>query len=359
MKYLRILMACAAEPWAIDREKLRAVIDFLAFQAVGGKYDDTDVEARISGKRAGEVTKMNGTVAILPVYGVLAQRMNMLEASSGGTSVEQLQQAFRAILADDQVKAVILNFDSPGGNVNGIEEFAQEIYDARGIKPIVAQIDSLAASAAYWLASAADEIVVTPSGAGGSIGVFAIHEEISAALERAGVKRTLISSSGAKHDINSFTPLSESGRAEIQERVDHSAAMFMRAVARGRGVTQAAVKEQFGDGRMFNADQMLKRGMADRIAPLKATLERFGVNVSPARRAGANAARAALAAGQMPSKPDLEDLLREQGSPRSLATIIAGRGATETRSESGEATNEPAIAKEITSQFSGFSLPKF
>lgn len=363
MKYARIIMACAGELWAIERQKLSTIVEVLAFQAAGGKLDAGELEARgVTQKREGEVVKASGSVAVMPIYGVLAQRMNMLDAVSngGGTSIEQAQQVFRALLADDQVKAIVMNFDSPGGTVAGTEEFAQEIYDARGIKPIIAQIDSLAASAAYWLAAQADEIVVTPGGHGGSIGVYSVHEEISAALEKAGIKRTIIASSDAKVGASQLEPLSDEARADIQGKVDYAATMFDRAVARGRNVTQSIVKEKFGNGKVYNAEQMVRRGMADRVAPLKSTLERFGVNVSPARRAGANAARSAMASGNIPSKPDLEDLLREQGAPRSLATLIAGRGHAESRSESGEAVRptRETVAK-MTESLRGFTLPSF
>lgn len=354
MKYLHIIQACAAEPWAMHTAKLRAVIDVLAFQAFGGKLDDTEIEARVSDRRASDVQRAAGAVAILPIYGVLSQRQNMLQATSGGTSVEMAAAAFRTLMADDQVKAVVMNFDSPGGMTNGIEEFSQEIFNARGTKPIVAQVDSLAASAALWLASACDEIVITPGGSVGSVGVFAVHEEMSKALEAEGITRTLISSGGVKGTINDFMPLSDEAKAEIKSRVDYVDGLFVKALSRNRGVTQAAVPEQFGRGEMFSPKAALDRGLVDRIAPLSETLGRFGAAAPTLqRRAAVQSLRAAAAGGDLSeiSPSTVEAALRDAlGFSKSQAAASAGhvlkalrRGEPdEDRSESGELAQQTA-----------------
>jgi ClpP class serine protease len=190
MKYLHILLAYANEPWAMERGKLRAVTQFLIFQAQGGKLTPEEraefqayQEARkLSERRDAIVSEKDGVIAVLPVTGVLMQRMNIIDESSGGTSTEILTQRFRSLMGDPNVKAVVLDVDSPGGGVFGTQEFADEIYASRGIKPIIAQVNSMAASAAYWIASQADEIVVTPGGQAGSIGVYTVHEDISKAM---------------------------------------------------------------------------------------------------------------------------------------------------------------------------------
>ncbi len=363
MKYARIIMACAGELWAMERQKLATVVEVLAFQAAGGKLDAGELAARgISDRRASEVVKTAGNVAVLPIYGVLAQRMNMLDAvsSGGGTSIEQAQAVFRGLLADDQVKAIILNFDSPGGAVAGTDEFAAEIFDARGIKPIVAQIDSTAASAAYWLAAQADEIVATPGALAGAIGVYTVHEEISAALDKAGIKRTVIASSDAKAaGGTNFEPLSDEARADIQDKVNYAADRFVRSVARGRGVSQVHARENFGDGKVFNAEQLMQRGMADRIAPLKDTLERFGVQVSPKKRNALGDVRRANAAGETVSIRSLENALGELGFSNSAATVLAGGLRRLDQGDPGDqAANSPTreTLGKLTDLARGFSL---
>ena len=194
MKYRHILSAFAAEPWALDREKLAVVTDFLLFKAEGGSYSAEEVALRTGARPPQREPDRVGNVALIPVYGVLSQRMTMISEMSGGTSYQALTKALHAALADDDVSSVVLEFDSPGGSVPGTIELAAEMRALRGgEKPMIAHINAMAASAAYWIASQADEVVVTPSGRAGSIGVYTVHDDLSAALEQEGVKRTYIS----------------------------------------------------------------------------------------------------------------------------------------------------------------------
>jgi ClpP class serine protease len=130
-------------------------------------------------------------------------------------------------------------------------------------------------AAAYWIASAADELVVTPSGQVGSIGVFAAHEDISKAAEMQGVKVTLISAGQYKTEGNPFEPLSAEARAAMQKDVNTFGDMFVNAVARNRGVGAYSVKAGFGQGRMVMAQDAVKASMADRVATLDETLARL------------------------------------------------------------------------------------
>lgn len=299
MKYMHILSAFAAEPWAIQREKLEAITAFLMFKAEGGEYSADEMAARITNKRSGEVASAQGAVAVIPVYGVLSQRMNMMADISGGTSYQVLDASLKAAIASDEVKAVVIDIDSPGGSVPGADELASEIRALRGgDKPIIAQVNSLAASAAYWLATAADEIVVTPSGRAGSIGVYTSHDDISKFMEQRGVKRTYISAGQYKVEGNEVEPLGDEARAYTQGLVDQSYQSFVAAVAEGRGVTKSRVLDNFGQGRVFGAEGLVERGMADRIGTINETLARLGAQTEPAtisRVKAANAARAEAA----------------------------------------------------------------
>ena len=167
---------------------------------------------------------------------------------------------------------------------------AAEIFKARGRKPIIAVVNSLAASAAYWIASAADEIVVTPGGQIGSIGVVAIHQEFSRMDERLGMTTTLISAGEFKTAGNEFEPLGEEAESAIQRRVNQFYAMFVKAVARGRGVDIGAVVRGFGQGRIVTARDAVKLGMADRVATLEDVLR------GAPRRGATDQATAPLAA---------------------------------------------------------------
>jgi signal peptide peptidase SppA len=276
MKYQRIIAEIFARPWAILPEKLQAIAEFAAFAGGGGKFSEEDVRARVgAGPRPRPSTP--GTVALLDVFGVISNRMNMMSDISGGTSIEKLTAQFRAALADPSVKAIVFDVDSPGGSVDGVPELADEIYSARAQKKTVAVANTMAASAAYWIASAADELVVTPSGSVGSIGVFAAHEDMSKYLDEQGVKISLVSAGKYKTEGNPYEPLSEDAKASMQTEVNAFYDMFVKAVAKNRGTQPAAVRSGFGQGRMVLAADAVGENMATRVATLDQTLARFGV----------------------------------------------------------------------------------
>lgn len=355
MKYLNILLAFAGETWAMDRTKLDQIVAFLITKSDGVMFSPEEIEARTNNRRDREIAKAPGAVGVVPIHGMLVPRASRLQASETGTSLDAVAQGFRAMLADDSVKAIVFDHDSPGGLTDGVDELAQEIFDARGVKPIIAQVNSLAASASYYLASQADEIYVTPSGSLGSIGVYSVHEDISKHLEMRGIKRTVIRSSAHKAEGNPHEPLTEDAREHFRERVMAANEMFVKAVARGRGVTKSVVNDKFGQGRTYHAAEAVKRGMADRVQPMRETLSRFGVEVSPARKSASTQARAQLALGRVPAIGDFEALLREAGAPKDLATALAsgglgkmGRGdpGSKERSESAPEPGQSAVSKD-------------
>jgi len=164
---------------------------------------------------------------------------------------------------------------SPGGQAPGVEELSTKIFQARGKKPIIAVANHLMASAAYWIGTAADELVVSPSGEVGSIGVYSIHQDVSEALAREGVRMTIIKEGKYKAVGSQYEPLTEEAHAVLQERVSEVYAQFIEAVARNRGVDGDDVRNGFGEGRTVGAKQAVKMGMADRVATLDETVERL------------------------------------------------------------------------------------
>ena len=229
--------------------------------------------AAIQAARAG--VARGSSIAVLPLYGPILQR----DAEFwGGTSTERFTATFRTLLADDSTKAIVLDVDSPGGSVYGVDELSKEIFQARGVKPVIAVVNSLAASAAYWVASAAQEMVITPGGEAGSIGVFVAHADWSEAFKSAGVAISLIHAGQYKIEGNPYQPLGEEARAQLQKEVDGYYSMFTAAVARNRGVTVAAVGRDFGQGRVFQAKEAKDIGLVDRVGTLSQTLAKFGVS---------------------------------------------------------------------------------
>lgn len=288
LKYPHIIGAVAATPWAIHPSKGRAILEVLRERAIRGapaaldahddEYERTQAE-RMTPAQDRKIAAQDGGVAVLPLLGVISQRMDMMTEFSGGTSTERFAKQFMSLVSNGDVKAIIIDVDSPGGAVTGTPELAEIIFNARGSKPIIAQVNSLAASAAYWIAAAASEVVCTPTGEVGSIGVYTVHEDISKMLEAEGFKETFIYAGKYKVEGNPYEPLGDDAKAAMQSRVDDYYGMFLRDVAKGRGVSVSDVEKNYGQGRVFGAEDALKAGMIDRVGTMAQTLERFGVKL--------------------------------------------------------------------------------
>lgn len=295
LKYPHILQAVMSAPWAILPMKLAIIRDLLAFRAAGGKLSAEEIAGRMAANQRdleaakdSTATRAGGAVAVLPLIGTIIPRADIFTEMSGGVSVQRFTANFRQALNNPDVASIVIDVDSPGGQVGGVDELASEIFNARGQKPITAVANTLAASAAYWIATAADELVVSPSGEVGSIGVFAMHEDISKMLEMEGVAVNLISAGKYKVEGNPFEPLTEEARTSVQSRVDEYYEMFVSAVARNRGVKRTDVRNGFGEGRTVGAKQALALGMADRVATLDETITRLQRGGKPRRAAAAD-----------------------------------------------------------------------
>jgi signal peptide peptidase SppA len=214
-------------------------------------------------------------ITVIPIAGFIEQRTSFFGALFGSTSTQRLSAQFRASMADPNVKAIVFDVSSGGGSVFGVTELANEIMAARGQKPIVSVVNSMAASAAYWLAAAADEIVAAPSGIAGSVGVYAIHQDFSEADAKAGIKTEIISAGEHKADAVDGAPLSDEGRQSMQEMVDHIYGMFIADLAAGRKVSPEKVRSDFGKGLIMTAPAAKSAGMVDRIGTLDSTLTRL------------------------------------------------------------------------------------
>jgi signal peptide peptidase SppA len=207
-------------------------------------------------------------IAVLPLYGIVTQRANMVDDVSGPgvTSTQMFGAALRQALADDSVGQILIDIDSPGGSVYGEAELADQIQSARASKPVVAIANSLAASAAYWIGCAAGEFYVTPGGEVGSIGVWQAHFDYSQAIAAEGVTPTLISAGKYKVEGNPYEPLNDEARGFMQSRVDDYYGAFTKAVAKGRGLPVASVRDGLGQGRVLGADTAVGQKMVDGIS---------------------------------------------------------------------------------------------
>lgn len=281
----RILAAAAARTWAIDEEKADEIVNLLALRAAGAAPGAAEAPEPIYA--ADPVKGRNGPVHVLRLEGTILPRSGMMARFSGGASLERFGEAFDAAAADSTAQAIVIGIDSPGGVIDLVAETAEKVYRARSAdRPIIAVANTMAASAAYWIASAASEIVVTPSGSVGSIGVYGMHDDLSAALEKNGIRRTLIRA-GARKAEGAVGPLDPEALKHRQASVDYAYDMFTRAVARNRGVDVATVRADpeatethFGAGRSYPARRAVSLGLADRVATFEATLRRVAAGRS-------------------------------------------------------------------------------
>ncbi len=287
MKYPLLASLVFGQAHMIDPQKLDIILAVLGdhmgvtLQGLGavpiGAWDDrgqpagTPVEAA-RGKAWGDAGR---GVGVLDVSGTLVHRASGLDAMSGLTSYAQLSANFGAMLADPDVRHIVLSVNSPGGSVNGAFDLADEIFQARGIKPVTAIVDDRAYSASYAIVSAADEVIVSRTGGVGSIGVVAAHMDKSAMNERAGVKVTYVHAGARKIDGNPDAPLSDEAHAQLQGEVDRIYGLFVETVARNRGLQPQAVRAT--EAGTFMAGAGVEAGLADKMmAPRDALREIVG-----------------------------------------------------------------------------------
>jgi len=182
-------------------------------------------------------------VAIIDVSGTLVQKSSNLRPSSGMLGYNAIRHNFLAALSDEQVKAIVLSIDSPGGEVAGCFDLADLIYASRSIKPTLAILNESAFSAAYALASACEQITVPRTGGTGSVGVICMHVDQSKAIDKAGLTVTIIKYGDRKADGNQFNPLSKEALDRYQAEVDEMGELFVQTVARNRNLSADVVRE--------------------------------------------------------------------------------------------------------------------
>jgi capsid assembly protease len=279
--YERVIEACTESPWAILPAKLAVIEAFLSRKASGETLSEEEIEAALPrGRQRPGAPIVPAGVGLIPIHGTITNRANVMSNFSGGTSTELAGQQLNALVNDPNVTAIVLDISSPGGSVYGVEQLALQIQAATKTKPIIAVANALAASAAYWIASAASELVVTPDGEVGSIGVYQMHVDKSARAASDGQKVTYIKAGRLKAVGNPHEPLTDEAKADLQKGVNDYYDMFVTAVARGRKVSEATVRNGFGEGSTVRAKEAVASGMVDRIGTLDSVLGRYGLSTA-------------------------------------------------------------------------------
>ena len=220
--------------------------------------------------------RMDGDVAVIPVAGSLIHKMNW--SGWGMTGYGYIRGAFDTALQDPDVKGIVFDVNSGGGEVNGAFELAEHIFDNRSLKPSMAIMDSHSYSAAYLIGSAAGSMSVPRTGGAGSIGVVTMHTDYSKYMADAGVEITFIHAGKHKVDGNPYEGLSDDVKNRIQARIDDSYGLFVDAVAKHRGLSTQVVKDT--EAQTFGANEALDLGLVDVVASPDAAMASFAAELN-------------------------------------------------------------------------------
>jgi signal peptide peptidase SppA len=237
-------------------ERLQAMMDILSL----GIEKEASVKPVVANSQG---------IAFLPLQGIIEQHNSFFLEFFGGTSTDMFGRMFDSAVNDPLIRTIVIDVDSPGGSVYGVQELSDKIYAARTRKHIIAVANSLMASAAYWIASAAHEIVAMPSSEIGSIGVVAVHQDISKYESDLGIKTTIIKAGKYKAEGNMHEPLDNEALNAIQSRIDDYYKEFVGAVARNRNVGVGKVLSDFGQGRVFGSQKAKYVKMIDRVGTME------------------------------------------------------------------------------------------
>lgn len=281
-----------------------------------------------------------GSTAIIPVIGTLVQRGSWMSAMSGMVGYNQLKRSIVAAQNDARVEKIVYEFDSRGGQVTGAFDFADWLFEQRGVKPTVSVVNEFAASGGYLLAAAAAKTIVMPRTAyAGSIGVVVAHIDRSKEMQQVGRAVTFVYAGAEKVDGNEFSPLSERARKKLQANVERTYDLFVNSVSRYRGMDAAAIRDTKAG--VFPAEEAVALGLADRI-------EAFDTELRNQVRGKPTGARMAVPVQEQEMS---DQKTAEQVAAEHKAAVEAAEDAAKTRIKaitgSEEAKGRTALAEHL------------
>lgn len=254
--YPQIIRRVYGEPWLIQPSAHRSIVRLLQSRLEGAELAMAEEGLIGAGNR---VIQQNVGAAVVPVHGILGKHLSLIEEMCGGCSIDTLAQDLEAAAADPAVNRIIMAFNTPGGAYPGIPELARMIQDIDRQKPVYAFIDPLCCSGGQWLASACREIFALGSSTVGSVGVYSIYFDETAALEMEGVKVNAISAGKDKLMGASFKAMTDEERATLQAEVDRIHSEFKAAVNARR-----TVPAEYMEGGTYSAEEGAKGGLVTR-----------------------------------------------------------------------------------------------
>lgn len=293
---------------------------------------------------------MGDGIAVVSVEGSLVSKMGGMDPVSGQTGYDGIRGKIEAAMSDYAVKGVMLNFDSPGGMVQGAFEAADFISSAKQVKPIWSFAEGTMASAAYLIGSQSDRVLASQTAAVGSVGVLTAHVDKSAALEKQGMKVTLIHSGAHKVDGNPYGPLPEGVQASIQGEINALRDKFAGVVARGRpNMSKDSVLAT--EARVYPAQAAADVGFVDGVASFDEAIAQFSQSVS---RSGDNKPKG-LQMSQSAANPGLTDAEAEKLMGDARAEGVKAGASTERARIQAILNNEQSDGREATAKHLAFA----
>lgn len=273
-RLMRIARAVFADPWLIRPEMHKVMSDVVRDHMTG--------KAHVEGGRAEsklfeippppDVLRMHEDIAIISISGVMGKRVSAIEKACGVADMEEIGETVEMAAADKEVRAIILEMDTPGGQVVGTPELAAQVNRATDKKSVIAYVPIMAASAGYWVASQADAIIAQPSAVVGSIGVYMAILDQSRAAENAGLSVEVFKAGKFKGAGIPGTSLTDLQREKFQGDVDYLHGQFKQAVRAGRGID---IPDELMEGQDFfgAVAQANGRKLVDECGDLGAAIE--------------------------------------------------------------------------------------
>lgn len=320
--------------WALTDQAFGQMFEVVLRRGEGIKLSLEDIAQIVAQRDASESERRrNGYqatadgVAVVPVRGFIDRHASMVGDISGprGTSVDQVRRALRAAVADDGVQAIVLDVESPGGTVAGLNGLADEIRELRETKPIVTWAEDMMASGALWLGSQANRVVVGKLAVVGSIGAMRVIYDNSRELENAGIT-PLVVKSGKNKGLDTRGMVSDQQREQYQREVDEIRDQFVADIAAGRGADVSAIAA-LADGSVWHGPQAMERGLADEIGTFEDAVRIASALANRAGNSGA-ARRPGLTAEQL--EPREVSMGKANEKPRAEAPDTPPAGAETT-----------------------------
>ncbi|MDH5541965.1 MAG: S49 family peptidase [Nitrospinota bacterium] len=353
MKLLKIL----GTPWGIKREKYEEIIKTYSGIMAGPKIALDGLFGVLKQPLPSDYSIENG-IAVIALEDVLLKKYSVFMGIFGGTSTEIVREQFKHALANKDVNKIVLKIDSPGGTVDGTQDLAKLIYDSRGIKPIVSFVDGMMHSAATWVGTSADRVVISNETCDiGGIGVVTAHMDISEFEKKLGVKTTEIYAGKYKRINSYYKPLSAEGKQELQDAVDYLYSVFVENIAQNRGVSTDVVLENMADGRGFIGKQAIEAGLVDSVSSFDRLMEELAGSASAAKPNAKVSGTDAQTKGKerMMDKdklkadhPELYAAVLAEGKEQAKAEHLPMTLESTAISAKGVAEDYPAIAKELS-----------